>query len=394
MNRRLLVPAMVLLLGLVAATEGRPQSSTEPSSAGASNEPFEFALIGDYPYYPRDFAGMPHLVEELREDDSIRFVVHVGDLHSPQETDCSEALFRDRRKTLLAIGHPLIFTPGDNDWADCEGDPVDWLATLRRVFFSDPGRAAGADGFALRSQSEGDDFSDLVENALWERDGVVFATLHMIAPDPRKIFDGSGVTRARLIRASEAWLDEVFRVAAEHDARGVFLATQISLWQVSGNPQWMNLLHPELLEPYPVYSDFKARLIQHTRAFQRPVVLANGDTHSFRVDKPLFDETLETVQTFTRVEGFGSPQGHWVRIRVEPDRPEVFSFRQELVTQNLYSLVPREERTDGFEDQDFGALLWVARILQAGSKILMWVGAFTLISWGVRRLRRFRAERE
>jgi hypothetical protein len=112
------------------------------------------------------------------------------------------------------------------------------------------------------------------------------------------------------------------------------------------------------------------------------VVLANGDTHSFRVDKPLVDEHLETVQTFTRVEGFGSPHGHWVRVRVDPDRPEVFQFQQELVQKNLYTLVPMDARTD-----DFGALKIMLRTFQAIPKLLSLLGAFVLVYWGVKKVR-------
>ena len=152
----------------------------------------------------------------------------------------------------------------------------------------------------------------------------------------------------------------------------------------------MNLLYPELLDPPAVFEDFVAKLVVHVRAFGRPVVLANGDTHSFRIDKPLIDEHLETIQTFTRVEGFGSPQGHWVRVRVEPDRPEVFSFRQELVPANIYSLVPRELRKDGYEDADFGAILGIVRVMQAIQTLLVWVGAISVIYWVVGRVRELR----
>jgi hypothetical protein len=358
--------------------------------AAVSAEPFNFALIGDYPYLPRDDAGMPNLIEDLRADPSIRFVVHLGDLHTPQKTECSEDLFRERRRVLLEVGRPLIVTPGDNDWADCKVDPLAQLEMMRRVFYPDPAQTGGPDGFALQSQGAGAGYSEIVENAMWERDGVVFATLHMIAPNPLKMIDETNAARGRLVEASEAWLDEVFRVAEARDARGVFLATQVNLWHFSGSTQMMNLLYPELLDPPAVFEDFVAKLVVHVRAFGRPVVLANGDTHSFRIDKPLIDEHLETIQTFTRVEGFGSPQGHWVRVRVEPDRPEVFSFRQELVPANIYSLVPRELRKDGYEDAKFGAILGIVRVMQAIQTLLVWVGAISVIYWVVGRVRELR----
>jgi hypothetical protein len=76
-----------------------------------------------------------------------------------------------------------------------------------------------------------------------------------------------------------------------------------------------------------------------TVRFGRTVVLAVGDTHVFRIDKPLYSsETGRLVENFTRVEVFGDPSVHWVRVLVEPDRPEVFTFRQELVESNPMEL--------------------------------------------------------
>ena len=65
--------------------------------------------------------------------------------------------------------------------------------------------------------------------------------------------------------------------------------------------------------------------------YGRPVVLAVGDTHIFRVDKPLYDENGALVTNFTRLEVFGHPDVHWVRVDVDADSRSVFSFHQQLV---------------------------------------------------------------
>ena len=81
----------------------------------------------------------------------------------------------------------------------------------------------------------------------------------------------------------------------------------------------------------PLYS----ALIQHTSAFTGPVVLAVGDTHIFRVDKPLYRDDGTLVENFTRVETFGNPYVHWVRVTVDPSEGGVFTFHQELVPDNV-----------------------------------------------------------
>ena len=71
-------------------------------------------------------------------------------------------------------------------------------------------------------------------------------------------------------------------------------------------------------------------------AFDGPVVLAVGDTHVFRVDKPLYSaDTGLLIENFTRVEPFGHPYVHWVRVRVDPLSDEVFSFQQQIVEDNV-----------------------------------------------------------
>ena len=353
-------------------------------------EPFEFALIGDYPYFPRDDAGFPNLLDDLRGDSSLAWILHVGDLHNPRATDCTEALYRSRLDLFTSLGPPFIFTPGDNDWSDCKSEEQsgkDFLALVRTVFFPEVGQLAGAPDFSVRSQAAGEDFPEVVENVIWEREGVVFATLHMIAFSGLSIFDDDREERERLVEAGEAWLDHVFRVAQETDARGVFVALQADPWPTSGSARYFEALEPKHLNERSEFSGFKEKLVEHARRFRRPIVVGHGDTHLYRVDKPLHDASLETLQNVTRVEGFGSPDGHWVRVRVEPDREEVFSFRQEWVPENMYTLVPREDRTDGFEDDTLGMRLYILRVLQALPKLLALIGLVSVIRFVYARLR-------
>jgi hypothetical protein len=65
------------------------------------------------------------------------------------------------------------------------------------------------------------------------------------------------------------------------------------------------------------------------------VVLAVGDTHVFRVDKPLLSTSGTVIQNFTRVEVFGNPQVHWVRVKVDTATREIFSFQQEIIPENV-----------------------------------------------------------
>lgn len=381
---------LALLLTLALAVAIAPPRVAADVGRSEPDAAFSFALVGDYPYFPRDDAAMPHLLAELAAARDLAFVLHVGDLHSWRQTDCGEALFRERRGWFVDLGHPFLLTPGDNDWADCQGDPAAHLATLRRVFFDPAARAEAARGLALRAQSADPDFPDLVENLIWERGGVVFATLHLVGHSTLGWLDEQHATKRRLVEGAVAWIDAAFRRAEATGARGVFLATQVDPWAVTGNVQILHAFWPDLLDARPELAPVRSKLIDEARAFGGPVVFAHGDTHVFRVDKPLFDEHLEMIQNVTRLESFGSPHGHWVRVLVEPEREEVFTFREEWVPQNLYTLVPKPERNDGFEDFGLGWLILPLRILQAIPTALAIVGALALLRIAYRTLRRRR----
>ena len=56
-------------------------------------------------------------------------------------------------------------------------------------------------------------------------------------------------------------------------------------------------------------------LTAETRNFPGEVLLVHGDTHHYRVDRPLSGANEGPLANFTRVEVFGSPFVNWVRVQ-------------------------------------------------------------------------------
>jgi hypothetical protein len=86
------------------------------------------------------------------------------------------------------------------------------------------------------------------------------------------------------------------------------------------------------------FAGFRDALRRETIAFGKPVVLVHGDSHYFRIDKPLYIEEgneENRVLNFTRVETFGDKDVHWVRATVDTSDPEVFSYQPEMVNENV-----------------------------------------------------------
>src|SRR5581483_12479920 len=95
--------------------------------------------------------------------------------------------------------------------------------------------------------------------------------------------------------------------------------------------QKVGLLHERLVELEEVGVAVDEQHL--TRAYPGQVLLVHGDTHFFKLDKPLMQQA-DLLENFTRLETFGSPNVHWVRVTVDPASRSVFSVHQMIVKGN------------------------------------------------------------
>lgn len=346
--------ALISLVALAGAALGAGATAPDAGAARAAGTDagaFELALIGDTPYgVPAggDHPEFERLVADVGDAAGVRWVLHAGDVKG-EGTGCTTRILRDRLERLNAFDRPVVVTPGDNNWTDChrsggEGrDPLDRLAAFREVFYADPGRTIGGERMAVEPQAERPGDGGLPENVRWSHRGVVFATVHVVGSKnatngfPARDADDAEEVERRT-GAAVAWLHETFDRAEAADAPAVFV-------MMHANPGLGAGAGPDEIDGafLPVLTALEAR----ARAFDGPVVLAHGDTHYFRVDKPVLPRAEESgdggegrqagvswLANFTRVESFGAPRVHWVRVRVDPDDPEVFSFEPEVVDGN------------------------------------------------------------
>ena len=286
--------------------------------AGDLPAPVHFALLGDVPYTDEEEKWFLGLIETLNADQTLAFVVHDGDFksgHSP----CTDELFNRRHAQFQGVAHPLIFIFGDNEWTDChreeagQYEPVERLDKLREIFASGDD-TLGKRTFPLNRQSSHPRYRKFRENVRWTSGGVLFVGLNVPGSD-NNIAQKSEYEERNA--ANGAWLRESFRLATESGARGAMVI-------IHANPQFPSSGAVSKRNPYRT---FLAVLEREVRAFGKPVVLVHGDTHRFRIDKPLRDsKTGETIGNLTRVETFGSPDLGWVKGTVDVNDPAVFRF--------------------------------------------------------------------
>lgn len=107
--------------------------------ASGQQKKFTFVAFGDMPYrVPNDYSKFERVIKTLNQQKP-DFIVHVGDFKSGSSL-CSTEYFERMHAYFETFEPPLIYTPGDNEWTDCnrkaagEYDPLERLDVLRKMF--------------------------------------------------------------------------------------------------------------------------------------------------------------------------------------------------------------------------------------------------------------------
>jgi Calcineurin-like phosphoesterase len=319
-GRRALV-ALVAALGAAASLLPGPASAGTPVNSGANA--LTFALIGDTPYGDAQRQQFPALVDAVDADPRVRLVLHAGDVKTGSST-CDDARFADLAALYGTFADPFVLTPGDNEWTDCHRTsaggylPTERLEAVREAFFPTPGETLGRHHMDVQTQADDPAHSAYVENVLFQRARVVFATVHVVGSEndlePWAQLPGGDRPELRLAEfearqaAALAWIDEAFAAAEAGDAAGVLLLMQAEPTDTPG------------------FAEIRARIAARARAFGGPVLLAHGDEHVYEVES-----AYAGVPNLTRLETFGDTATQWLRVTVDPRQPDVFSWTPQSV---------------------------------------------------------------
>ena len=278
--------AAVLALGLLAS---QPAHAAEDPSG---KQAFTFGVIGDIPYGDAEIAKFPDRIQDINADRDLKFVTHVGDIKNGSSV-CSDEYFADIRTQFDTFEHPLVFTPGDNEWVDCHRtnngayNPLERLDRLREVFFDEPGKTLGATMPVKTQENLG-----LPENVRFEQNRVAFSVLNVQGSNNSlQPWTGLGETTATPEQVAEveyrtdavlAQIRETFADAGRRNSRAVVLMTQADMFDPS-------LLAAATTNP-EIMSGFReivAAIVEETNSFDAPVYLINGDSHVFAENQPL-----------------------------------------------------------------------------------------------------------
>ena len=306
--------------------------------APAGPDALTMAVFGDLPYgtSPSDtteFLDMPAYIASVNADVDVSAALHLGDIHSGKQY-CTEAYDRSVFELFSTFRVPMVYTPGDNEWTDChkskegggsydaasdtihfvtgsDGQPVDYasghpvrnLELVRSIFFAQPGHTLGQDmrvdsqAMAGRDRAYADHDDDghaprtpsdakFVENVMWERSGVLFVTVNIPGGSNNDTDPWYGTPTMSNEQAQEVaertgaglhWLDAAFARARAHHDKAVLIGVQADMWDLDG----------KVASHIGNYRPFVDRIATLTKAFGKPVLLMNGDSHGYRSDNPL-----------------------------------------------------------------------------------------------------------
>lgn len=293
---------------------------TIPAAPASASTVYALAVFGDTPYGTTALNGLPARINQMNADPQVQLVSHLGDISSG---NCSDSYYAKIRSNFDRFADPLVYTPGDNEWADCHradvgrANPLNRLSAVRKVFFPTPGRTLGQNATSVTAQS------GYPENIRVAKGGVTIAAVHAVGSyNDLAVWSGLGYTSVQSSQRAEfdartsanaSHIKATFAQAKANGSRAVVLLTQADMF---------------LGSPGSTYREaFKVvvrTIAAEAKAYGKPVFLFNGDSHAFLTDKPLtsskwlsFYGITSPVPNLTRysIEG-GSGMNEWLRVRV------------------------------------------------------------------------------
>ncbi len=354
------IAAFVLIAVSPAQAYQNPNGSSDNNGVG--RQVYSIGLWGDLPYSDTQaLVGVPNLIADMNSQ-QLAFTVHDGDLKggngtpgSITPTTCTDALYTQALGYFNSLSAPAIFTPGDNDWTDCDRpsnggfNSRERLDYERKVLFSTP-YSLGEKKILLEVQSTPlclgvNGPTPCVENRRWNLGGVTYATLNIQGscnnlcdtnPDPEEY--------AARNAADIEWMKETFQEAVARGSVAVMLIAQADPgWDASDATRTSTRNPKTLAETDGLpdgFQEFLVALRDQVIAFRGPVAYVHGDSHYFRVDKPFLDSQGRRLENFTRVETYGDNQGNgnndvnWLKVYVDSTSREVFSYQTQVVPAN------------------------------------------------------------
>jgi len=341
---------MGLLLSAGAVLNNAFADADELKHNHEHDSAFQLGLWGDMPYAKAgDAPKVAALIADINAT-PLAFTIFGGDTKDGSSLCTDEAISTLPAALFNQVRVPTIYVPGDNEWTDCHRKNNGGYNALERLSYIRQTMFASEKSFGQRKmelEHQGTLGGAYSENTRWTYNGVVFVGLNAPGSNNNKVnvadclssksvrtpldCDADNAEYSERNANNLAWIKDAFAIAKQKGAAGVMIVMQADPgfdW-----PETEAVNERETIPGYDGFTDLLNTLIAETQAFDGQVVLVHGDTHFFKIDKPLLSPT-NLLKNFTRVENFGSPSVHWIKVSVDALSRNVFTFEPMLVPAN------------------------------------------------------------
>ncbi len=239
-----------------------------------------FLVMGDMPYSPIDEINLAKngKISTAITATSHGFLMHLGDMKSGSLA-CTNKLLQDNKSLLMSLTTmPFIYTPGDNEWTDCDRatlsprfDELERLNYLKGLMYDNEyyEQTKLLEGFSTQTE--------MVENVRWQFAGIEFRTLHI----PGTFNGRSEILKSDKIKALDAadkrdthnlmWLKQA---SEQHNAKGYVFGFQADIYQPTSKPACSNTQRANC-DAFKVYRE---AIINFANNTNKPVLVMHGDT--------------------------------------------------------------------------------------------------------------------
>jgi hypothetical protein len=274
MHAKRLALGLLLVGSVLAAGRG----------ALALDEPITFSVIGDVPYAESELVKLQQHVANHNLYSPSDFLVHLGDIFGDTEA-CFEARYSAVADVFAGLAVPVYFVPGDNEWNDC-ADPAQgwtwWTSHLMRL----------EQGFCGTPPTEYQ--AARLENFAFVSKGVLFVGINLVG--------GRVLSKAEANLRMQQDADWVIQQLQQNALRA---RAAVVLSQAG---------------PHSKRQLFFDRFVPAAAAFAQPVLFAQGDGHSWVLDRPF--PGAQNVQRMQVQRGTSPP----VQVTATLDPQNPFGF--------------------------------------------------------------------
>jgi hypothetical protein len=235
---------------------------------------------------------------------------------------CVDKLYVERRDIIDDARRPMVVTPAASDWTDCKNsagrsNAIERLARLRELFFAEP-QSLGAKKIALTRQSMSPRFRSYAENAHWEVDTVLYATLNLPSNNNHYVAAAgrNSEYEDRLV-ANRFWLNRLFAIARSDKVDAIVLFSEGDLKPFS-EPTGLGALLRAAPPGHDGFAEPRHQVLALAQKFGGKVLLIDG--------AGLPKGTKPAIEWRANVGHLNVGPGA-LEVSVNPDAPKMFTIK-------------------------------------------------------------------